>query len=88
MTVVRDTFHALGQYVVGLLPGGGGTQRLPRRVGLQKALDMMLTGCAVEAQEALKIGLVREVVPRGDAAELPVCQSASEFPHRWSYSVS
>jgi enoyl-CoA hydratase len=45
----------------------GGTQRLPRIVGLGRALDMILTGRAVGAQEALAMGLVNEVVPRGQA---------------------
>ncbi|MFN8474838.1 MAG: crotonase/enoyl-CoA hydratase family protein [Anaerolineae bacterium] len=43
----------------------GGTQRLPRIVGLGRALDMILTGRAVAAQEALAMGLVNEVTPRG-----------------------
>lgn len=48
---------------LGLLPGAGGTQRLPRLVGVQPALDMMLTGKQVPAKKALKLGLVDEVVP-------------------------
>lgn len=51
----------------GLMPGNGGTQRLSRRVGVPRALDMILTGRTVGAQEALAIGLVEFVVP---AAEL------------------
>tara|TARA_B110000090_G_scaffold115_1_gene115 strand:+ start:1 stop:1869 length:1869 start_codon:yes stop_codon:yes gene_type:complete len=48
---------------LGLLPGGGGTQRLPKLVGVQKALDMMLTGKQLRAKQALKAGLVNDVVP-------------------------
>lgn len=48
---------------LGLLPGAGGTQRLPRLIGVQPALDMMLTGKQVPAKKALKLGLVDEVVP-------------------------
>ena len=48
---------------LGLLPGSGGTQRLPKLVGVQKALDMMLTGKQLRAKQALKIGLVNDVVP-------------------------
>ncbi|MEM9728008.1 MAG: enoyl-CoA hydratase-related protein, partial [Myxococcota bacterium] len=48
---------------LGLLPGAGGTQRLPRLIGVQPALDMMLTGKQVPAKKALKLGLVDDVVP-------------------------
>jgi enoyl-CoA hydratase len=54
----------LGQpeVALGLLPGGGGTQRLPRLVGLGRAMRMILTGDLVDAEEAARIGLVDEVV--------------------------
>jgi enoyl-CoA hydratase/carnithine racemase len=48
---------------LGLLPGGGGTQRLPRLVGKGRALQLILTGEMISAQEAYRIGLVNEVVP-------------------------
>jgi len=54
---------------LGLLPGGGGTQRLPKLVGIQKALDMMLTGKQLRAKQALKIGLVNDVVPESILVE-------------------
>ena len=53
---------ALPEVKLGLLPGGGGTQRLPRLIGLQAALDMMLTGKNVFPYPALKLGLVDKVV--------------------------
>ncbi len=52
---------------LGLLPGGGGTQRLPRLIGKGRALQLILTGEVINAQEAHRIGLVNEIVP---AAEL------------------
>src|SRR6478752_6932750 len=48
---------------LGLLPGGGGTQRLPRLVGKGRALQLILSGETISAQEAYRIGLVNEVVP-------------------------
>ena len=53
---------ALPEVKLGLLPGGGGTQRLPRLVGLQASLDMMLTGKNIFPFKAKRIGLVDEVV--------------------------
>ena len=58
------TKFALPEVKLGLLPGGGGTQRLPRLVGLQKSLDMMLTGKNIYARQAKRMGLVDEVVNR------------------------
>ncbi len=57
------TVLGLPEVQLGLLPGGGGTQRLPKLVGIQKALDMMLTGKQLRAKQALKSGLVNDVVP-------------------------
>ncbi len=56
------TVFALPEVKIGLIPGAGGTQRLPKRVGLQAALDMILTGKNVRAKKALQIGLVDEMV--------------------------
>ncbi|MFN8237003.1 MAG: 3-hydroxyacyl-CoA dehydrogenase NAD-binding domain-containing protein [Chitinophagales bacterium] len=58
----KSTKMALPEVKLGLLPGGGGTQRLPRLVGLQAALDMMLTGKNVFPYPALKMGLADKVV--------------------------
>jgi enoyl-CoA hydratase/carnithine racemase len=51
---------------LGLLPGGGGTQRLPRLIGKGRALQLILSGGLIGAQEAYRIGLVNEVVPVSD----------------------
>ena len=51
---------------LGLLPGGGGTQRLPRLVGRGRALQLILSGEMIGAQEAYRMGLVNEIVPAAD----------------------
>jgi enoyl-CoA hydratase/carnithine racemase len=51
------------EVALGLLPGGGGTQRLPRLVGKGRALQLILSGEMISAQEAYRIGLVNEIVP-------------------------
>jgi 3-hydroxyacyl-CoA dehydrogenase/enoyl-CoA hydratase/3-hydroxybutyryl-CoA epimerase len=56
------TILGLPEVQLGLIPGAGGTQRLPRRVGLTNALDLILTGKHVRAKKALQIGLVDELV--------------------------
>jgi enoyl-CoA hydratase/carnithine racemase len=68
---------------LGLLPGGGGTQRLPRLVGKGRALQLILTGETISAQEAYRIGLVNEVVPTAELiprAEAILKKIASNAP--------
>ncbi len=62
-TEEKPTQIGLPEIQLGLLPGAGGTQRLPRLIGIQAALDIVLAGKSVAGKKALKLGLVDELVP-------------------------
>jgi 3-hydroxyacyl-CoA dehydrogenase len=68
----RDAKCGLPEVKLGLLPGAGGTQRLPRVVGVPKALEMIVSGEPIGAPEAKKVGLVDEVVEGGDLVDAAV----------------
>lgn len=74
----------------GIMPGWGGTQRLPRLVGPGRAQQIILTGGFIDAQEAHRIGLVNEVVPRSDLlarTEKILAQIVANAPLAVEYSV-
>src|ERR1700750_459111 len=75
---------------LGVIPGGGGTQRLPRLVGRGRALQIILTGEMISAQEAFRIGLINEVVPATDLitrAETILKQIFANAPLAVKYSL-
>ena len=75
---------------LGVLPGGGGTQRLPRLVGKGRALQLILSGEMISAPEAYRIGLVNEVVPAADLiprAEAILKQIFANAPLAVRYSL-
>ncbi len=59
----------LPEVTLGLLPGGGGTQRLPRLIGIQNALPLLTEGKKLKAADALKAGILHAVVPAGSEVE-------------------
>ena len=63
----EDAKLGLPEVKLGIIPGAGGTQRLPLLVGKGRAHEMMLTGDPIDAEEAYRIGLVNRVVPKGQA---------------------
>ena len=69
---VRDAQVGQPEVNLGIIPGAEGTQRLPRLVGKGRALQLILTGGIIDAQEAWRIGLVNEVVPADQLIHKPV----------------
>src|SRR5688500_3164962 len=74
----RNAKMGLPEIKLGLIPGYGGTQRLPRAVGEARATEMILTARTVDAEEALRIGLVHRLADGGDALEQGIAY-AREF---------
>ena len=62
----QNALFGLPEPTLGIIPAAGGTQRLPRVVGMGRAKEMILTGARWDAKKALEFGLVSEVVPRGE----------------------
>jgi enoyl-CoA hydratase/carnithine racemase len=72
----EDSRFGVPEILLGIIPGGGGTQRLPRLVGPSRAKEMIITGRQVRAEEALGMGLVNRVVAPDDVLEAALTWAA------------
>jgi enoyl-CoA hydratase len=80
----EDAIFGVPEISLGIMPGSGATQRLPRLVGLAKAKEMLYLGENVNAQEAYRVGLVNKVVPRDKLMEeaMAVAKKLASKPRR------
>jgi len=76
----KKTQMGLPEVQLGLLPGSGGTQRLPRLIGVQQAMKMMLTGASVRAKQALKYGIVDDMVAQSILLDVAIKMAAAGKP--------
>jgi enoyl-CoA hydratase len=79
--VSENALFGFPEIKLGIIPGGGGTQRLPRLIGLAKATELIFSGEMIKADEAEKIGLVNKVVPSGQL-EMEAEKVASQLLER------
>lgn len=85
-TSSRRAMLGLPEHAVGLLPGGGGTQRMPRLIGVEAGLDVLLIGKTFQGEEAVGIGLVHAIVDEGGevaAAEQWLLSDAAHSTQPW-----
>ena len=81
-----DATFGQPEVLLGIIPGAGGTQRLPRLIGPSKAKDIILTGRFVKADEALAIGLVDRLVPAAEVYDAAVAW-AGQFTRAAAYAL-
>jgi 3-hydroxyacyl-CoA dehydrogenase/enoyl-CoA hydratase/3-hydroxybutyryl-CoA epimerase len=86
VTTSARSMMGLPECAVGLLPGAGGTQRMPRLVGLELGLEVLLLGRNLQGSEALEAGLIHQLVPEGEeiaAAEAWLLSAAANATQPW-----
>jgi enoyl-CoA hydratase/carnithine racemase len=86
IVAAEDAVFGLTEVSLGIIPGGGGTQNLPRMIGRNRAKEMIFTARRINAAEALRLGLVNHVVPRDELVPKAVAL-AEEIMKNSPYSV-
>ncbi len=86
IVAAEDATFGLTEASLGIIPGGGGTQSLPRIIGRNRAKELIYTARRIPAAEALRLGLVNHVVPRAELLERAT-QLAHEIMKNSPYSV-
>ncbi len=84
---VQGVSLGLPEVKMGVIPGSGGTQRLPRIVGLPTALDLMLEGRMIKAEKAWSLGLVDELAPAEQLLETALAAARKFMAHELSYKT-
>lgn len=82
----ENATFALAEISIGIIPGWGGTIRLPRAIPLRKAREMIYTAERINAQEAYRLGLVNKVVPKGQVYEAAL-ETAKKIADKSSYTL-
>jgi len=80
-----DTIFGMPEASLGIIPGAGGTQTLPRTVGVGRTLELLLTGRWIDASEAYRIGLVNRVTERG--ALMETCEDLAKTITRFDQRI-
>lgn len=86
--VAKGAELALPETALGLIPGGGGTQRLPRLIGLSRALDLLLTGDRIGAEEAYRVGIATRLAESPEAALAEAMRVAEHIAARPRVAVA
>ncbi len=86
--MVEEASLRLTEVKLGIIPGAGGTQRLPRLIGKSRAKEMILTARPVSARCAEEIGLVHKVIPSGTAGDGPFHQQLTAEVRGWAREIA
>lgn len=86
--MAEESSMRLTEVKLGIIPGAGGTQRLPRLIGKSRAKELILTARPLPAKEALDIGLAHKIVPAGTAGEGEFHQGLMDQARQWALEIA